>query len=101
MAGQEIRLISIPADRGKGFGAFDNGGRLERQLGTKEAAKALAGDFAVAWSEQYGTAGPAFLASIFEIGTAKVQETLSTYIANWDPSRGIARAGACVPASTG
>lgn len=35
--GQQVRLVDIPADAGKGFGAFDNGGATDDPKGLAEA----------------------------------------------------------------
>jgi putative DNA primase/helicase len=53
-AGQMVRLLDIPADRGLGFGAFDNAGPESDPAALSKAIK-LAAQFA------YGTAGPEFV----------------------------------------
>ena len=53
-AGQTIRLLDIPADRGRGFGAFDDGGE------GADAGK-LADAIKDAARSAYGTAGPEFV----------------------------------------
>jgi uncharacterized protein (DUF927 family) len=53
-AGQLVRLLDIPADRGKGFGAFDHGG-------PSNDAGALSKKFKHAAILAYGTAGPEFV----------------------------------------
>jgi uncharacterized protein (DUF927 family) len=53
-AGQLVRLLDIPADRGTGFGAFDHA------AGYADAA-ALAKAFKLAAVSAYGTAGPEFV----------------------------------------
>jgi putative DNA primase/helicase len=53
-AGQLVRMLDIPADRGKGFGAFDHGG-------PGNDAGALAKAFKQAAISDYGTAGPEFV----------------------------------------
>lgn len=58
-AGQLLRLLDIPADRGLGFGVFDNGGS-ERDAG------ALARAIKVNASAAYGTAGPEFVRCILK-----------------------------------
>ena len=57
-AGQLIRLLDIPADRGRGFGVFDHGG-------SEGDAGALARAIKLAASSAYGTAGPEFARRIF------------------------------------
>jgi putative DNA primase/helicase len=64
-AGQEIRIIDIDADAGKGFGVFDNGGPDE------DAAK-LAAAIKTAATTYYGTAGPAFVKAIVAEGVNKI-----------------------------
>src|SRR5215831_3792077 len=53
-AGQLVRLLDVPAERGKGFGVFDNGG-LDGDAAT--LAKAIKR----AATTAYGAAGPAFM----------------------------------------
>ena len=53
-AGQLVRLLDVPAERGKGFGVFDNGG-------PEGDAAALAKAIKLAAISNYGTAGPAFV----------------------------------------
>jgi putative DNA primase/helicase len=56
-AGQQVRVIDIPADAGVGFGSFEN-------LHGFESADALARHLKHAAEEHYGTAGRAFLAEV-------------------------------------
>jgi putative DNA primase/helicase len=58
-AGQLLRLLDIPADRGLGFGVFDSGG-------TERDAGALARAIKVNASAAYGTAGPEFVRCILK-----------------------------------
>jgi putative DNA primase/helicase len=53
-AGQLVRLLDVPAERGKGFGVFDNGGR-------DGDAATLAKAINRAATTAYGAAGPAFV----------------------------------------
>jgi putative DNA primase/helicase len=53
-AGQLVRMLEIPADRGLGFGAFDHGG-------AGDDASTLAKTFKRAAISAYGTAGPEFV----------------------------------------
>ena len=74
-AGQLLRLLDIPADRGLGFGVFDNGGS-ERDAGAlARAIKATA-------SEAYGTAGPEFVRSILkeEVNGEGVRVMVSDFV---------------------
>jgi uncharacterized protein (DUF927 family)/5S rRNA maturation endonuclease (ribonuclease M5) len=59
MAGQAVRLLDIPADAGRGFGAFDHAG----QDGDPRKLAEAIGEAAVTF---YGTAGPAFVRRIAE-----------------------------------
>lgn len=60
-AGQLVRLLDIPIDRGFGFGAFDH-------AGPDGDAGALAKAFKVAATTAYGTAGPAFIHALIDDG---------------------------------
>lgn len=60
-AGQLVRLLDIPAERGLGFGAFDNGG-------ADQDAGALAKSIKLASTSHYGTAGPAFVQRLITDG---------------------------------
>ena len=53
-AGQAVRLLDVPADRGLGFGAFDNGGESGNAGKLADAIKDAA-------RSAYGTAGPEFV----------------------------------------
>jgi hypothetical protein len=53
-AGQLVRLLDVPAERGKGFGVFDNGG-------PDGDAATLAKAINRAATTAYGAAGPAFV----------------------------------------
>jgi putative DNA primase/helicase len=54
-AGQEIRVLDLNADAGKGFGVFDTG---------EDDPEQLARDLRQASITNYGTAGPAFIRAI-------------------------------------
>lgn len=56
-AEQLLRLLDIPADRGLGFGVFDNGGSQDDAGALSRAIKGSA-------SAAYGTAGPEFVRRI-------------------------------------
>ena len=64
-AGQLVRLLDIPADRGAGFGAFDNGGP-EGDAGN------LAKGFKHAAISAYGMAGPEFVRRIIDEGAGEI-----------------------------
>jgi len=53
-AGQLVRMLDIPADRGAGFGIFDHGGVDDDASKVADAVKRAA-------VENYGTAGPEFV----------------------------------------
>jgi uncharacterized protein (DUF927 family) len=55
MAGQEVRVVDLPADAGRGLGLFD---RLPPGI---TSARAFADRLRAAAAARYGTAGPAFL----------------------------------------
>lgn len=77
-AGQLVRLLDIPADRGKGFGAFDHGGG-DGNPGT------LAKDCKQAAVSAYGTAGPEFVRRIIREGAddigSNVRDIVSGFVA--------------------
>ena len=56
-AGQLLRLLDVPADRGLGFGVFNNGG-------SQDDAGALARAIKFSANAAYGTAGPEFVRRI-------------------------------------
>jgi putative DNA primase/helicase len=60
-AGQLVRLLDVPSDRGTGFGVFENGG-LENNAG------ALAKSIKLAATSAYGTAGPEFVRRLIANG---------------------------------
>jgi putative DNA primase/helicase len=64
-AGQQIRLLDIPADGGKGFGAFDHGG-------PESDAGKLSNAIKQAARTHYGTAGPAFVRKLIDDGYGEV-----------------------------
>jgi len=76
-AGQEIRLLDIEADAGRGHGCFDS-------EGSETSAAALAEAITAAAAECYGTAGPALLAAIASQGTdatkAIIVETITAFM---------------------
>lgn len=72
-AGQLVRMLDIPSDRGKGFGAFDHGG-------PDNDAGALAKAFKQAAISDYGTAGPDFVRRIIAKGPEKVSGLIRDFI---------------------
>lgn len=58
-AGQLVRMLDVPAERGLGYGAFDS-------AGPEGDAGALAKAFKQAAITSYGTAGPAFVRQIID-----------------------------------
>lgn len=60
-AGQMVRLLDIPADRGCGFGAFDNGGPNGEAATLSKRLKSAA-------AAAYGTAGPEFVRRLISKG---------------------------------
>jgi putative DNA primase/helicase len=74
-AGQLVRMLDIPTDRGLGFGAFDNGGR-------EGDAGALAKAFKHAAVSAYGTAGPEFVRGLIaeEVSSEDVREMIAGFV---------------------
>jgi putative DNA primase/helicase len=60
-AGQEVRILDIEADAGKGLGLFD-------AIGATASAELLARTIKEAAGVSYGTAGPAFVAAVIAAG---------------------------------
>ena len=82
-AGQQVRLIDIPADAGMGFGVFNH-------AGPDEDAKVLADTLKVAARTSYGTAGPEFVRRLIANGvdksTAAIEATIKTFQNRYAPS---------------
>ena len=72
-AGQQVRLIDIPADAGAGFGAFDN-------EGAKGDAKVLADEIKAAAQSSYGTAGPEFVRRLIADDDDKIADTIKAMV---------------------
>ena len=72
-AGQQVRLVDIPADAGLGFGAFDNGG-----IG--HDAKQLTDMIKAAAQSDFGTAGPEFLRRLIADGIYESPDDIRTTI---------------------
>ncbi len=81
-AGQLVRMLDIPADRGLGFGAFDHGGQ-------DGDAGALAKAFKHAAISAYGTAGPEFVRRIIseEVTGEDVRGMVARFAAENVPAR--------------
>jgi len=60
-AGQLVRMMDIPADRGLGFGVFDNGGPDNDPSAFVKRCK-------IAAASAYGTAGPEFIRRLIAVG---------------------------------
>jgi putative DNA primase/helicase len=75
-AGQSVRLLSVSVDRGRGFGAFDNGG-------PENSSAALVSQLKRAAVSSYGTAGPEFVRQIIVQGVddiaANVREAVGRF----------------------
>ena len=74
-AGQLVRLLDVPGDRGAGFGVFDNGG-------PNGDAAALAKSIKLAATSNYGTAGPAFVRKLIDEGVTgeDVRELVGQFV---------------------
>ena len=86
-AGQEVKIIDIPADAGKGFGVFDH-------AGSNGNAKQLADAMKAAACTHYGTAGPAFVEAVLAEGFETVASDLREMLAQF-------RAAVVAPDATG
>lgn len=80
-AGQFVRLLDIPADRGAGFGAFDN-------AGPEGDAGKLAKAFKQAAQSSYGTAGPEFVRRLIaeQVTGEDVRALVGDFAAEFVPS---------------
>ena len=83
-AGQTIRLLDIPADRGLGFGAFD-------ELASGADAGKLADAIKDAARSAYGTAGPEFVRRLLETGSDSVARQRVCGSLRWDRLTSIER----------
>lgn len=80
-AGQLVRILDVPADRGLGFGVFDNGGTFGDAGELSRAIKRSA-------IASYGTAGPAFVRHLVD-GDVKddlVRSLVTDFVARECPS---------------
>jgi uncharacterized protein (DUF927 family) len=62
MAGQEVRLVNLPADAGAGYGLFEN-------IHGMESAQMFSGALKERTTEYYGHAGPAFIEALADEAT--------------------------------
>ena len=80
-AGQQVRLIDIPADAGMGFGVSS--------AGADGDAKVLADNLKAAARTSYGTAGPEFVRRLIANGidksTATIEATIKTFQKRYAP----------------
>jgi uncharacterized protein (DUF927 family) len=78
-AGQEVRLLEIPADARRGYGVFDGPGET-RNVGE------LADKLLDAAGKYYGTAGPEFVRRLIKAGTlkcaAEVERQIGQFVSN-------------------
>ena len=72
-AGQEVRIVDIPADAGQGFGIFDHAGDCNDPEKLADSIKAAARTF-------YGMAGPAFVEGLLKKGTDAVAKQVRAAI---------------------
>lgn len=81
-AGQFVRMLDIPGDRGSGFGAFDHGGQ-DGDAGT------LAKAFKQAAISAYGAAGPQFVRRVIceDVTGEDVRAMVADFTASTVPSR--------------
>lgn len=80
-AGQLVRLLDVPAERGAGFGVFDNGG-------PGGDAGALVKSIQLAATTAYGTAGPEFVRRLIADGVTgeDVRGLISQFMAATVPA---------------
>jgi len=75
-AGQEVRIVDIPADDGKEYGVFDHGG-------PNGDAGRLADEIKAAARTYYGTAGPAFVEALLAEGLDVAVQQIKAAIAEF------------------
>jgi putative DNA primase/helicase len=80
-AGQLVRILDVPADRGAGFGVFNDGGPLGD-------AAALSKAMQLAATSAYGTAGPEFVRRLMaeSVAADDVRGLLSQFVAATIPA---------------
>lgn len=76
MAGQEVRILDVPADAGKGMGLFE-------QLHGAVSAEAFSRQISTAAATYYGTASIDFLNQLTGIGQAEVGSMIAATIAEF------------------
>ena len=77
-AGQEVRLLNIPSDAGKGHGLFE-------ELHGLEGGKELADRIKESVQEYYGTAGPAYISAIInnaDILKDKIRQLTNEFVSS-------------------
>lgn len=79
-AGQLVRMLDIPADRGAGFGIFDHGGEGNNPSSIADAMKRAA-------VTDYGTAGPEFVRRLLSKDAERAVRDLRLYIDDFVKSR--------------
>ena len=73
-AGQEVRILDIPTDAGKGYGAFD------RPRAGEDSASGLADEIVRSAETHFEVAGPAFLQAIIAADIDKITDSLNASI---------------------
>jgi uncharacterized protein (DUF927 family) len=79
-AGQLVRMLDVPADKGFGFGAFDS-------AGSHGDAGKLAKAFKHAASSAYGTVGPEFVRRIIakDVSSERVRDLIAKFVSSEVP----------------
>jgi uncharacterized protein (DUF927 family) len=78
-AGQQVRMLDVPADAGRGYGAFDSAGLYGHPGKLADAIKQEA-------EAHYGTAGPEFVRRIVTEGPDEVAELVRDMIDSFKKS---------------
>lgn len=71
-AGQQVRLVDIPADAGKGFGVFDS-------AGAEGSSQILADKIKAAAQTHYGSAGPEFVRNLIAEDYSKIKQMIEAF----------------------
>jgi len=79
-AGQQVRLVDIPADAGKGLGVFDAAGPVNDP-------KALADQIKTAAQASYGTVGPEFVRRLIKEGVqpSEIKDMINAFRMKYAP----------------